>query len=152
MDMLQENNHELLKKLQVTIYLKLTGRTFTIWLLTAFINGLLAGIAISIYYREYDMVPESCIIACILSLVFSVPGFFIFWLVLLFRAARHDRERELFRAALSAGFILSAATAACAYGLLFSEVKNYAFVLILVTILSSLISIMMHFKHFKNLK
>jgi hypothetical protein len=152
MDMLQEHNHELLKKLQVTIYLKLTGRTFTIWLLTAFINGLLAGITISIIGREYDQVAGNCILAGILSLVFSAPGFFIFWLVLLFRAARHDRERELFRAALTAGFILSAATATCAYGLLFSEVKNYAFVLILVIILSSLISIIMHFKHFKNLK
>ena len=136
----------------MSIYLKLTGRTFTIWLLTAFLNGLLAGIAISIIGQEYDQVAGNCILAAILSLVFSIPGFFIFWIVLLFRAARHDRERELFRAALSAGFILSAATAACAYGLLSSVIKNDAYVLILTIILSSLISIMIHFKTFKNLK
>ena len=136
----------------MSIYLKLTGRTFTIWLLTAFLNGLLAGLAISIIGQEYNQVAENCILAGILSLVFSVPGFFIFWVVLLFRAARHDRERELFRAALSAGFILSAATAACAYDLLFSVVKNDAYVLMLTIVLSSLISIMIHFKIFKNLK
>ena len=136
----------------MSIYLKLTGRTFTIWLLTAFLNGLLAGLAISIIGQEYNQVAENCILAGILSLVFSVPGFFIFWVVLLFRAARHDRERELFRAALSAGFILSAATAACAYDLLFNVVKNDAYVLMLTIVLSSLISIMIHFKIFKNLK
>ena len=136
----------------MSIYLKLTGRTFTIWLLTAFLNGLLAGIAITIIGQEYDQVAGNCILAAILSLVFSIPGFFIFWVVLLFRAARHGRERELFRAALSAGFILSAATAACVYGLLSSVIKNDAYVLILTIILSSLISIMIHFKTFKNLK
>ena len=136
----------------MSIYLKLTGRTFTIWLLTVFLNGLLAGIAISMIGREFDQVAGYCILAGVLSLVFSVPGFFIFWIVLLFRAARHDRERELFRAALSAGFILSAATAACAYGLLFSLVKNDAYVLMVTIILSTLISIMIHFKIFKNLK
>jgi hypothetical protein len=136
----------------VDIYLKLTGRTFTIWLLTAFLNGLLTGIAISIMGREYNQVVVNCILTGILSLVFSAPGFFIFWLVLLFRAARHNRERELFRAALSAGFILSAVTATCAYDLLFSMVKNDAYVLVLTIILSSLTSIMIHFKTFKNLK
>ena len=136
----------------MSIYLKLTGHTFTIWLLTAFLNGLLAGLAISIIGQEYNQVAENCILAGILSLVFSVPGFFIFWVVLLFRAARHDRERELFRAALSAGFILSAATAACTYDLLFGVVKNDAYVLMLTIDLSSLISIMIHFKIFKNLK
>jgi hypothetical protein len=136
----------------VSIYLKLTGRTFTIWLLAAFLNGLLAGIAISIISNEYYHVAENCIAVGILSLVFSAPGFFIFWLVLLFRAARHDRERELFRVALSAGFILSALTAACAYGLLFWLAENDTCVLVLIIILSTLLSIMIHFKIFKNLK
>lgn len=136
----------------MSIYLKLTGRTFTIWLLAAFLNGLLAGITISIISNEYYHVAENCFAVGILSLVFSAPGFFIFWLILLFRAARHDRQRELFRAALSAGFILSALTAACAYHLLSCLVKNAACVLVLIIILSTLISIMIHFKIFKNLK
>lgn len=136
----------------MNIYVKLTGRTFTIWLLTALINALLAGIAVSVINHEYDSVAENCFLAGILSLVFSIPGFFIFWLVLLVRAAKHERERALFRSALSTGCLLSAATAACGYDLLFSAVKNYGFVLILIIILSSLISIMIHFKNFKILK
>ena len=136
----------------MSIYLKLTGHTFTIWLLTAFLNGLLTGFAISIISQEYNQLAENCILVGILSLVLSLPGFFIFWVVLLFRAARHNRERDLFRAALSAGFILSAATAACTYDLLFGVVKNDAYVLMLTVVLSSLTSIMIHFKIFKNLK
>ena len=136
----------------MSIYLKLTGRTFTIWLLTASINALLAGIAVAIINHEYGRVPEFCLISGILSLVFSVPGFFIFWIVLLVKAAKQERGRTLFRAALGTGFILSAATAACSYGLLFNAVKNYSFVLILIIVLSFLSSIMIHFKNFKNLK
>lgn len=136
----------------MSIYLKLTGRTFTIWLLTAFINAVLTGMVVTFCEQEYGMLLEICLITGILSLAFSVPGFFIFWLVLLFKAVRYERERTLFRSALTAGFILSAATAACAYGLLFSEAGNYAFVLIITIILSAVISIMVHFKKFKNLK
>ena len=136
----------------MSIYLKLTGRTFTIWLLTAFINAVLTGTVVTFFEQEYRILLEVFLIVGILSLAFSVPGFFIFWVVLLFKAARHERERVLFRSALTTGFILSAATAACAYGLLSSEVKNYAFLLIIMIILSAVISIMLHFKKFKNLK
>lgn len=136
----------------MSIYLKLTARTFTIWLLTALINGLLAGIAVAIINSEYGMMAEFCLIIGILSLIFSIPGFFIFWVVLLVKAAKQERERALFRAALGTGFILSAATAACSYGLLFSAVKSYSFVLILIIVVSFLSSIMFHFKNFKNLK
>ncbi|MGN6602820.1 MAG: hypothetical protein ACTHK8_10245 [Ginsengibacter sp.] len=136
----------------MSIYLKLMFRTFTIWLLTASINGVLTGTAISIIKQEYDLMTGNFIIVGILSLVFSIPGFFIFWLFLLFSAARHKRDRDLFRSALSSGFILSAITAACGYHLLFAEVKNYAIALVLLITFSCLGSIMLHFKYFKNLK
>lgn len=136
----------------MSIYLKLTGRTFTIWLLTAFVNGLLAGIAVAILNDEYSRMVEFCLLIGLLSGVFSVPGFLIFWLVLLTKAARKVTERALFRSALSTGFLLSAATAASAYALLSNLVKNYAWVLVLIIILSTVISIMMHFKKFKHLK
>lgn len=136
----------------MSIYLKIMFRTFTIWLLTSFINGVLMGIVISIFENEFDMGTWNCIIVGILSLVFSIPGFFIFWLVLLFSAARHKRDRALFRSALRGGFILSTATALCGYSLFLREANNYAFVLVLLIILSSLASIMLHFKYFKNLK
>jgi hypothetical protein len=134
------------------IYLKLTLRTFTIWLLTAFINGVLTGTAISIFEKQVDMVTGNCILVGILSLVFSIPGFFIFWLILLFRAARHHRDRALFRSAISSGFILSAFTAVFVCHVLFNEAGNYAFLLVLLIIISALTGIMIHFKNFKNLK
>ena len=135
----------------MNIYLKLTGRTFTIWLLTAFINGLLSGIAVAILNNEHSSMAEFCLVIGLLSGIFSVPGFLIFWLVLLIKAARKVTERALFRSALSAGFMLSAATATCGYELLFNVLKNYAWVLVLIIILATVISIMIHFKNFKNL-
>src|SRR5664279_5519357 len=88
-------------------YLKLTGRTFTIWILTSLINGLLCGIFITLSSVMYFELIGNVLLVSICSLFFSAPGFFVFWLVLLFKISTHTTERALFRSALITGFILA---------------------------------------------
>ena len=84
-------------------YLKLTGRTFTIWILASLINGLLCGIFITLSSVMYFELIGNVLLVSICSLFFSAPGFFVFWLVLLFKISTHTTERALFRSALITG-------------------------------------------------
>ncbi len=131
-------------------YIRITFITFTVWLLSAFINGLLCGIYISITKYGPGQRPFYLVVVFLFSLFFSAPGFFIFWISMLVSFARWIRERALFRVALSAGFIPAIITGVCC-----SEIFKYEFpqkyVCIFFIILSAITSIMLHFNHFKKI-
>lgn len=132
-------------------YLKITGRTITIWFLTSVINGLLCGISLSVIKQDYTDLFLGVILIFFISLFFSMPGFFIFWLVLLNRVFFNITGRALFRAALVTGFTLSAVTAFISSGLFASEFSNHASIPITCIIVSEITSVMLHFKRFKKI-
>jgi hypothetical protein len=132
-------------------YVIITFRTFTIWIMAAAINGFFCGIYMSFFGRESETIP--LIFFCgALSLFFSVPGFFIFWIVMLISISKYIYERALFRAALSVGLILAASTAVISSGLYSSVSSTSWFVFPLFIIVSTIASIMMHFNLFKKIK
>lgn len=128
-------------------YIRITFITFTVWLLAAFVNGLLCGVFLAISEHHPAEWAGYLIVIFFISLFFSAPGFFIFWITMMVTFAKWIRERALFRTALSAGFILALITGICC-----SEIFRYEkYVLILFIIISAITSIMLHFKHFKKI-
>ena len=133
-------------------YLKITGRAFTIWLKASLINGLLCGICFTIINLNYAEIISYIIMIFFLSLFFSVPGFFVFWIILLFKFSTSTTERALFRSALITGFILASVTAYLGSKMFSSEFDNHSFIPAACIILSAMSSTMLHFKHFKKIK
>jgi hypothetical protein len=133
-------------------YLKLTGRTFTIWILASLINGLLCSIFITLSNAVYFELIGNMLLVFIFSLFFSAPGFFIFWLILLFKISTYTTERALFRSALITGFVLASVTAFFGSKIFLSEFDNHSFIPAICIILSAMSSIMLHFKHFKKIR
>ena len=132
-------------------YIKITGRTFTMWLLACVINGLLCGAFVSIIDGDYSNVFERIIGYAFISLFFAIPGFIILWLVLLFRLSTTKKDRSVFRTALVAGFILACITALFVSNIFSSEFSDYHQVPSACIILSALSSVMLHFKYLKNI-
>ncbi|HEY5408676.1 MAG TPA: hypothetical protein VIJ92_16390 [Ginsengibacter sp.] len=133
-------------------YLKLTGRTFTIWLLASLINALLCGIFITLSNGMYFEFIGNILLVFICSLFFSAPGFFVFWVVLLFKISTYTTERALFRSALITGFILASITGLFGSKFFSSKFDNDSIIVAACVILSAMSSIMLHFKHFKKIK
>ena len=152
MDLLRQGEKTGIKNNFMSPYLKITGRTATIWLLTSFINGLLCGPVLFFVNNTNDQLPGDVFLVFALSLIFSVPGFFIFWMILLIKFFFHTTERSLFRSALITGLILSSITAYPGSRMVASEFMGYAIIPASCIILSAITSIMLHFKYFKKIK
>ncbi|MEP6947742.1 MAG: hypothetical protein ABI863_00645 [Ginsengibacter sp.] len=135
----------------MNLHLKITFRTFIIWLLASFINAFLCAGWRGLNNHISNEVPGDALFIFFISLFFSAPGFFIFWIILLVKLAKGIYERALFRAPLSTGFLLATATAIICLGLIKSEFSTDKYVVILFIISSSMISIMMHFNQFKKI-
>lgn len=133
-------------------YLKITGRTFTMWLLACLINGLLCGITLSIINNSYTEIVTGIIGIAFISLFFSAPGFLIFWFILLLKIALNPKGAALFRSALIAGFILASVTAFLGAKMSLSEFFNYSSIPAVSILISAISSIMLHFKQFKKIK
>ncbi len=133
-------------------YLKLTGRTFTIWILASIINGVLCGIFLTISNTKYFELIGNILLVCACSLFFSAPGFFVFWLVLLFKISTHTAERALFRSALITGLTLASITGLFCSNMYSSLFDYHSIVIVTCVIFSAMSSIMLHFKHFKKIK
>jgi hypothetical protein len=133
-------------------YLKRIGRTLTIWLLASLINGFLCGISLSIIYTIYSKLAAEIVGVTFISLFFSAPDFFIFWLILLFKISTYTTERALFRSALITGFILASVTAYFGSKIFSYEFDNHSSIPAACIIISAMGSIMVHFKQFKKIK
>lgn len=131
-------------------YVRLSFITFTIWLLSAFINGLLCGIFLAVTGYQPGLRAGNLVVIFFISLFFSGPGFFIFWIIILASFTKWVRERALFRTALSTGFILALITGISSSEIFTHEFRNkYAFIFLIT--LSAITSIMLHFNHFKKI-
>ncbi len=130
--------------------LKITFRTFTLWVLSSIFNGLICGSFLSLRdsYSGFGHV----FFIFFLSLIFAAPGFFIFWIIMLTKLQAHVYERALFRAALSTGFILSIATVLICRTMYESMHQQANYVFSLSIIISAEASIMLHFRSFKQIK
>ena len=134
-------------------YLKITVCIFTIWLSASFINGVLCCFSSAIAGSDFTTAPGDCMVVFLVSLFFSIPGFFIFWVLLMSCFSRYQTRRPLFRSALTYGFILSAVTGY--WGSIIFSAESFLFqrpVICSCIISSAMISIMLHFKYFKTIK
>lgn len=129
-------------------YLNISFRTFTIWIMSALINGILCGIYFPLSHSESDPIVEMICISVFCSLVFAAPGFFLFWIAMLIMVSKQFYERRLFRAALSTGIILSLCIAFFTFKL-FKRSEGPAISIFII--LSAIMSIMLHFKAFKKI-
>jgi len=130
-------------------YLKITGRTFTIWLMAAFINAILCGCCRVVPGAE-DIPGEICL-SLLLSLFLLAPVFFIFWIVMLVCIYRCIYERALFRAALSSVFILAIATGVICLKICEEMPVSQSLIIMAFALISTITSIMLHFKYFKSI-
>lgn len=134
-------------------YLSITYRTFTIWIMASVINGMLSGSLLTIAGNGSDRLIPMTFLAGLCSLLFSIPGFFVFWMVMLEMLRRNIMGRSLFRAALSTAIILAIATGIISSGLFRSvsgDKLSYLFPVSIV--ISAIASIMMHFRMFKKIQ
>ncbi len=111
---------------------------FTLWMLTALVNGLLGGTWCYVFVANWKSWWEHCLLIFLATLVFSVPGFFIIWIVLLGNYA----SPGLFRSLLKAGLVVSALSSMLL--LCFDDfIVGQQLMLAVLTVLSTLVSIML---------
>ena len=132
-------------------YLKITFRTFTIWILTSVINGTLWAFYISFSKDVFGNLAGDALLIFSASLFFSAPGFFIFWIILLIKLGNGTYERALFRAALSTGFILAVLFGLIGLVIFGPQFLPDKYVGILFPVVSAITSIMIHFSYFKKI-
>ncbi len=123
-------------------YLKSTIHSFTIWVLAALINAILSAWCLSVAPNAFDNWGEAFMLAFFVTLIFSIPGVFIFWIT--YMTNRMTDSSSLFRVLLRTGFIIAVVS-----GLLFfisfnGMLKGFTFFLMLSIIVAAISSIMLH--------
>lgn len=114
--------------------------SFTIWLLAAMFNALLSGAWLNVFASYFNEGAGTFFLVFIFTLIFSIPGIFIFWIVLL---ANWD-EVFLFRLLLKAGLIISVLSSLLLYKLHLDEVAGQQLFLSFSIVVSTISSIMIH--------
>jgi hypothetical protein len=121
--------------------------TFTIWVLAALLNASLSATWLWLFSNEYNHWPVVFALTLVFTLFFSIPGMFVFWLILLIN---WDKVM-LFQTLLKAGAIISLLSSLFLFVLNDQELERHQFFLSLSIVISSIASIMMHFSIFNNL-
>ncbi len=121
--------------------------TFTIWVLAALLNALISATWMSLFATEFNRWPVWFFLSVVFTLFFSLPGVFIFWLVLL----ANWQKPLLFQTLLKVGFIISSLSSLFLFVLNDHEIEGQQFPLSLSIIISSIASIMIHFTILKNI-
>lgn len=85
--------------------------SFTIWVVTALFNALLSGGWMLLFSNEFTYWPVAFFAFFFFTLVFSIPGMFIFWIVFVVNRC----AGALFRLLLKTGFIISAVSSLMIY-------------------------------------
>ncbi len=117
----------------------------SIWLLAGLLNALLFATWLSLFTTEFHHWPRTFGLALIFSLLFSVPGMFIFWVVFVVNWSCD----LLFRHLLNAGLILSVLSSLLLF-LFDGEIQKQQFVLACYIVIAALSSIMIHHTFIKN--
>lgn len=131
-------------------YIKITATTFTTWILTSFINGLICGVYLAIIHKHPSQFAGLAILIFFLSLIFSSIGYFILWMILVITFGNGVYNRALFRRALSAGFMLAISTGIIGLKIFEYELHCDKYVIVLFVV-SAMLSIMIHFNQFKKI-
>lgn len=128
-------------------FIKSIFSTFTIWVLAALLNALLSATWLWLFSTEYNHWPVGFVLALVFTLFFSIPGMFVFWLVLLVNWGK----TSLFQLLLKAGFIISLLSSLFLFLLNDAELERQQLFLSLSIVTSSIASIMIHFPIFKTI-
>lgn len=118
---------------------------FTIWVLTGLLNGVMAGSFIILTTEAFYQWPFEIIEVALCTLVCSIPGMFVFWLVMLF----NWKQELLFRRMLLAGFIITALSTFLVFCMPDFIPKNRQVGIAVLTIISITGSLMMHHRYIK---
>jgi len=114
--------------------------SFTIWVLTALLNAVLSGTVVSFSSSGFSYWPTAILVVFILTLIFSIPGIFLFWITLLV-----NWEAEgLFRILLRLGFIVSILSSLLIYVLPMDMEIGQLLLLSLCMVIATVTSIMLH--------
>jgi len=124
------------------IFIKSVFICFTIWVLAALVNALLAGTCLFIFSHEFGFWPEAFFIVLVFTLLFSVPGAFIFWIVLLI----NRDEAILFRILLKTGIVLSALSSLLLFIPTFYKAVDQPFAVSFCCVTAAITSVMVHHK------
>jgi hypothetical protein len=128
------------------IFIKSVFLSFTIWVLTALLNTMLSGGCLA-FSNEVRYWQETFLLVFIGTLIFSIPGIFIFWIVLLV----NWRKDLLFRSLLKAGFVISALSSLLLFILPFNHIKGQQAPISLCMIIAAVASIMIHYPAIRSI-
>lgn len=127
--------------LKMNYYLKLSIHSFTIWVLAALINAILSTCCLSVAPNNFGNWIENFTLIFFLTLVFSIPAIFIFWII--YMTTPMDGN-ALFPQLLRTGFIMAFISAVLFFIFFNSMFKSGAFFLALSIIVAAVTSIMLH--------
>lgn len=113
---------------------------FTIWMLAALFNAMLTSICLYSFSADFTPRDGNFFLVFIFSLIFSVPGIIIFWIVLLV----NWNEDMLFRTLLKTGFIVAAASSLFLCTPIFDGITKHPLSLAPCIIIATIGSIMLH--------
>lgn len=122
------------------VFLRSIFVCFTTWVLTALLNALMAGTWLAFLPAEHIAWPEAFLVCFCCTLAFSIPGLFVFWLVLLVNSS----EPLLFLMMLRTMLFVSAISSSLLYVFPLDELKGQHIFLSLLVVVASVTSTMMH--------
>jgi len=121
--------------------------SLTFWFLVAMLNGLMSGSVISFFSTEFNYWPSTIFLVFIFTLLFTIPGIFIFWLVLL----ANWETADVFRTLLKTGFVISIIASLLVYILPVGMGKAELLFLPLCIVIAATASIMIHHSILKSI-
>jgi hypothetical protein len=114
--------------------------SFTIWVLTVLLDALLYGTWLSLFSKEFSQWWEAFIAVVFFTLLFSIPGMFIFWMVLLV----NWKQELLFRSLLKTIIIVSAVSSMLLYLLPLGVLRAQLIFLSRCIVIAAIVSTMIH--------
>ncbi len=115
--------------------------SFTIWVLASIINGITSGLYLILSGK---MGPEALMGSLVFSLVFSLPGIFLFWIYFMIRLYKHSGGSKLFIELLNAALLVAIFSGIIFYQFLGNEFRSNNIVLMILGIVATLIALFVH--------
>jgi hypothetical protein len=121
--------------------------SFTVWLLAALINAFLFAVVFSMVHAEtgrfFIFFP-----GIVVSLFFSAPGIFCFWIIFLVAVYRNQSGQSLFRLLLGTGICCALCTGVVVGLFLRSEPGMSVLTTALIAVASAMLSLFAHRRTF----
>ena len=114
--------------------------SFTVWVLAALFNAILSSTCLYFFMPDFQYWAGGIAVVFFLSLIFSVPGIIIFWIVILF----NWDEDTLFRSLLKAGFIIAMASSLFLFTPIFKDFLKHPMILAPCILVATIGAIMLH--------